>query len=290
MATSVYFNNFSPSILNEKRLFEDLIVESIKIMGHDVKYLPREAYDADDDVLGENATAKFSRAYTIEMYLANVEGYEGDGDFFSKFGLEIRESSNFIVSRRSFEKYVPSSIAVRPREGDLIYVPTLQQIFEIKFVENELMFKSLGKTDAYVYELRCETFRFSNENIETGDQEVDEIEMLASYAVRLQLAAGSGNYHTGEFVYQGSDLATASIVAKVRNWDPVSKILDVINTKGAFVTGNNVIGHDSTASYAIAIKDDMADIVIDDDSDNRIIQQEASEFVDLTEFNPFGVP
>lgn len=290
MATSVYFNNFSPSILNEKRLFEDLIVESIKIMGHDVKYLPREAYDADDDVLGENVTAKFSRAYTVEMYIANVEGYEGDGDFFSKFGLEVRESSNFVVSRRSFEKYIPSSIAIRPREGDLIYVPTLQQIFEIKFVENELMFKSLGKTDAYVYELRCETFRFSNENIETGDEEIDLIEMEASYTVRLQLGAGSGNYHSSEYVYQGADLATASIVAKVRNWDPTTKVLDVINTKGAFVTGNNVIGHDSTASYAIATKDDMPDIVIDDDSDNRVIQQEASEFVDLTEFNPFGVP
>ena len=290
MATSVYFDNFSNAMKNEKRLFEDLLVESIKMMGHNVRYLPREAYDVDDDILGENPTAKFSRAYTVEMFLANIEGYEGDGDFFSKFGLEIRETSNFIVSRRSFEKYIPSSIATRPREGDLIYVPTLQQIFEIKFVENELLFKSFGNREAYIYEMRCETFRFSNENIETGDEEVDDIELLASYTVRLQLGAGSGNYHLGEMVYQGANLTSSSISAKDRTWDPVNKTLDVINTKGEFVTSNAVVGHDSTASYAIATKDDLADVVIDDDSDNRVIQQEASTFVDLSEINPFGVP
>lgn len=290
MATSVYFNNFTPAMINEKRLFEDLIVESIKMMGHDVRYLPREAYDADDDILGENPTAKFSRAYTVEMYLANVEGYEGDGDFFSKFGLEIRETSNFIVSRRSFERYIPSTIAARPREGDLIYVPTLQQIFEIKFVENELMFKSFGNRDAYIYELRCETFRFSNENIETGDEEVDQVEMDAAYTVRLQLGTGSGNYHQSELVYQGTSLADSTASAKVRDWDPSTKILNVINMKGSFAAGESLIGTESAASYAISAKDELADIVIDDDSDNRVIQQEASTFVDLSEINPFGVP
>ena len=111
MATSVYFNNFSGSTINEQRLLEDVVGESIKIMGHDVKYMPREAYDSADDILGESPNAKFSRAYTVEMYLANVEGYEGDGDFFSKFGLEIRDTSNFVVGRRAFEKYIPSTIA-----------------------------------------------------------------------------------------------------------------------------------------------------------------------------------
>lgn len=284
MATSVYFNNFSPSIINEKRVFEDLIVESIKIMGHDVKYLPREAYDINDDILGENATAKFSRAYTVEMYLANVEGYEGDGDFFSKFGLEIRETSNFVVSRRSFEKYVPSTIAIRPREGDLIYVPVLQQIFEIKFVENELMFKSLGNQNAYVYELRCETFRYSNENIQTGNEDVDEIEILASYTVRMYLDSGSGNYYQNETVTQGTN------AARVKNWDPITKILDIINIKGSFTAGATLVGSSSGASYTIQSRDEFDDLVIDDDSDNKVIQEEASAFVDLSEINPFGVP
>lgn len=284
MATSVYFNNFTPAYLNEKRVFEDIIVESIKIMGHDVKYLPREAYDADDTLLGENVTSKFERAYTVEMYLANVEGYEGDGDFFSKFGLEIRETSNFVVSRRSFERYIPSTIAPRPKEGDLIYVPTLQQIFEIKFVENELMFKTLGNQNPYVYELRCETFRFSNENFNTGDEDVDRIEEFASYRLKLNMGAGSGNYWQDETVTQGSS------TAKVIEWDPTTKILELINTKGAFVTGTAVVGASSGTSYTVSSKDEIADIVPDDDTDNRIIQQEADLFIDLSEINPFGVP
>ena len=284
MATSVYFNNFTPAYLNEKRVFEDIIVESIKIMGHDVKYLPREAYDEDDNLLGENVTSKFERAYTVEMYLANVEGYEGDGDFFSKFGLEIRETSNFVVSRRSFERYIPSTIAPRPKEGDLIYVPTLQQIFEIKFVENELMFKTLGNQNPYVYELRCETFRFSNENFNTGDEEVDRIEEFASYRLKLNMGAGSGNYWQDETVTQGS--STAKVIA----WNPTTKVLEVINTKGNFVTGTAVVGASSGTSYTVSSKDEIADIIPDDDSDNRLIQQEADLFIDLSEINPFGVP
>ena len=150
MATSVHFNNFSPAYTNEQRLMEDNIVESIKIMGHDCWYVPREGFNEVDSLFGENPQSKFERAFNVEMYLANVEGYEGDGDFFSKFGVEIRDTSNFIVSRKSFERYIPSNIAVRPREGDLIFVPTLQKLFEIKFIEEELMFFSLEIGRAHV--------------------------------------------------------------------------------------------------------------------------------------------
>jgi hypothetical protein len=290
MATSVYFNNFSPSIINEHMLLEDLIVESIQIMGHDVKYLPREVYDQADDVLGESVNSKFVRAYGMEMYLANVEGYEGDGDFFSKFGLEIRDTSNFVVSRRAFEKYVPSSIARRPREGDLIFVPLLGKIFEIKFVEEELMFFSLGKRQPYMYELRCEVFRFSNEDFETGDEQVDDLEHSASYTVSFNLSTGSGNYYQDELVYQGSNLAYATAVAEVKHWIPETKVLEVINVKGNFISTANLIGSTSNTRYAVASLDDLADLVDYDDSDNRVIQTEANTFIDLSEINPFGVP
>jgi hypothetical protein len=175
MGTNHYFNNFSPGVINEQRLLEDMIVESIQIMGHDCWYIPRDAYDTVDQILGESVNAKFTRAYAIESYIANVEGYEGDGDFFSKFGLDIRDTSNFIVSYRSFNRYIPSVITVRPREGDLIYVPLMRKLFEIKYVEEELLFFSLGKRHPYIYELRCEVFRYSNENIITGVEEVDEV-------------------------------------------------------------------------------------------------------------------
>jgi hypothetical protein len=290
MATSVYFNNFSPSVINEHMLLEDLIVESIQIMGHDVKYMPREVYDATDDVLGESVNSKFTRAYGMEMYLANVEGYEGDGDFFSKFGLEIRDTSNFVVSRRAFEKYIPSQIAIRPREGDLIYVPLLNKIFEIKFVEEELMFFSLGKRQPYMYELRCEVFRFSNEDFETGDSEVDDLEHSAAYTILLNLSTGSGNYYQDEVVYQGSNVASATATAEVKHWIPDENKLEVINIKGAFNLNANIIGKLSNTRYVLASQDDLADLVDYDDSDNRIIQTEANTFIDLSEINPFGVP
>jgi len=291
MATSVYFNNFSAATINEQRLMEDVIVESIKIMGHDVKYMPREAYDSTDDIIGESPQAKFSRAYTVEMYLANVEGYEGDGDFFSKFGLEIRDTSNFVISRRTFERYVPSTIATRPREGDLLFVPVLGKIFEIKFVEEELMFFALGKRSPYIYELRCEVFRYSQEDFQTGDSEIDDLENNIAYTIALNLGAGSGNYNIGETVYQGANANTgATVTAHVKDWDNNTKILEVINIKGAFAGATQVIGNTSNAIYTVTTYDDLADLIYNDDSDNRVIQTEANNFIDLTEINPFGMP
>ena len=290
MATSVYFNNFSPSIVNEQRLMEDVIVESIKIMGHDVKYLPSEAYDSTDDVIGESPQAKFNRAYTVEMYLSNVEGYEGDGDFFSKFGLEIRDTSNFIISRKTFERYIPSTVAKRPREGDLIFVPLLGKLFEIKFVEEELMFFSLGKRNPFIYELRCEVFRYSQEDFETGDEEIDDIEHLVAYTTELNLGVGSGNYYINEILYQGANLSSSAVSAEVKNWDWANNKLQVINIKGSFTNGSNVIGSSSNTRYTLTSYDDLADLINADDSDNRVIQSEANNFIDLTEINPFGVP
>jgi hypothetical protein len=300
MATSVYFNNFSPSVINEHMLLEDLIVESIQIMGHDIKYMPREVYDMTDDVLGESVNSKFTRAYNLEMYLANVEGYEGDGDFFSKFGLEIRDTSNFVVSRRTFEKYVPSQIATRPREGDLIFVPLLGKIFEIKFVEEELQFFSLGKRKPYMYEIRCEVFRSSNEDFNTGTSEVDDIESTISYAINLGVNYGTGDYYQNEIVYQGANLTFATAAAEVKKWiggpstqaniEGVPRNLEVYNIRGNFEIGANVIGTKSNAVFTLITFDDLADITDFDDSDNRIIQTEAESFIDLSEINPFGVP
>jgi hypothetical protein len=271
-------------------LLEDLIVESIQIMGHDIKYLPREVYDQADDVLGESVNSKFTRAYSMEMYLANVEGYEGDGDFFSKFGLEIRDTSNFVVSRRTFERYMPTNVASRPREGDLLFVPVLNKIFEIKFVEEELMFFSLGKRNAYIYELRCEVFRFSNEDFETGDEKIDDLEHAAAYTVSLSLGTGTGNYHKNEIVYQGANLAYATASAEAKHWIPETKVIEVINVKGEFTANANVIGSQSNTIYRLSNSDTLADLVDYDDSDNRVIQTEADTFIDLSEINPFGVP
>ena len=147
MATNGYFNNFPSQqrAWNEFGLMEDVIVESIKIMGHNVYYIPRESFDEGDMVYGEYAKSNFNNAFLIEAYLANVQQHGGQQDFFSKFGLEIRDQDSFILSRRSFLNIVPSTIRTRPQEGDLVYVPVLHKMYEIKFIEQELMFHSLGK-------------------------------------------------------------------------------------------------------------------------------------------------
>lgn len=290
MATSVYFNNYSVGVINEQRLLEDLIVESIQIMGHDCFYIPRDSYNGDDEIYGETINARFTRAYSMEVYLANVEGYEGDGDFFSKFGLEIRDTSNFVVSTRTFNKYVPTNIADRPREGDLIYVPVMRKIFEIKFVEEELNFFSIGKRNPYMYELRCELFRFSDENFSTGVEEIDDVEADASYTIQLTLGTGSGNYLSGELVYQGSNVSTSNTKAIVTEFSPTAKTITLHNIVGTFATATNLRGNTSNALYVVTSTDILGDYTFYDDYDNKEIQTEAALFIDLSEINPFGMP
>jgi len=290
MAVNSYFaNNYPTGTTSEQNLLEDLIVECIKIYGHDIRYIPRESYEADDAILGENPTSKFTSSYVIEVYLSNVEGYEGDGDYFSKFGLEIRDTSNFIMSRKSFETYVPSNVATRPREGDLMFVPVLNKLFEIKFVEEELAFFSLGKRNPYIYELRCEVFRYSNEDIDTGVEEIDSTETKVAYTQELRLGTGSGTYTVGEVVYQGSSLMLAEATADVKTWTANTKILEIINSAGTFDAGYPVVGVTSNASYLITTTDDLIDLVDEGLSDNRVLQDEADEFI-VTTFNPFGEP
>ena len=290
MAVSQYFNNFSGRMTGEQRLMEDNIVESIKIMGHDCWYVPREGFNETDSLFGENPQSKFERAYHMEMYLANVEGYEGDGDFFSKFGVEIRDTSNFICSRRSFERYVPSSIAQRPREGDLVFVPGLQKLFEIKFVEEELLFFSLGNRNPYIYEMRCELFRYSQESINTGVDEIDHVEHTLGYAIQIDVTTGSGNFYQEERVYQGANLAYSTASADVRDWDPVLKQLQLINIIGEFATGSAIKGVTSNANYNISITDTLGDYLDYDTYDNKIIQTEADAIISFNEHNPFGEP
>lgn len=289
MATSHYFRNYAGTASNQSRLYEDIIAESIRMMGHDVFYMPRENWDDTDTLFGENVESKFERAYQIDMYIANVNGWEGQGEFFSKFGLEIRQGVNFIISRRTFDKYIPSTIAIRPREGDLIYVPIMKQIFEIKFVEEELLFFTLGKKEPYIYELRCEVFRYSNEKMDTGMDIIDQIENNNSYTISLNLS-GTGNYNIGETVYQGNNLATATTTAEVSDWTPITRNMKVINIKGQFVNTANVKGSISNTSSAITSSDTLGDHVFYDIFDNKILQDEANTFVDMTEVNPFGNP
>jgi hypothetical protein len=292
MATSHYFSNFTAATINQQRLLEDLVTESIKIMGHDVWFIPRESFNGDDFLLGENAESKFERAYMIDVYLPNVSGYEGEGDFFSKFGLEVRDTSNFVVSRKTFERYVPPDIRSRPREGDLLFVPVLNKLVEIKFIEEELLFFSLGKRTPFIYEMRTEVFRASNELINTGVSEIDVLENANFYNARLSVThmAGNTDFYIGEVIYQGANLVSSSAQAEVSEWDRANSYIYIINIKGVFQDSANVTGSGSHAIYNVTMADTMGDYVDFSLKDNKTIQTDANNLIDTTESNPFGNP
>lgn len=171
MAVNFYVNNFSNS--GEQNLIEDLIIESIRMYGLDCWYMPR-VLGAKDDLLNEDDLPIFNEAYLLEMYVKNVEGFEGDGQFLSKFGLQIRDSMTLSVAMRRFTQEVGDyNEQIRPNEGDLIYFPLNKKVFEVMYVDNKPIFYQMGALQ--MYDLRCELLEFSNEVFNTGIPEIDVI-------------------------------------------------------------------------------------------------------------------
>ena len=172
MATSFYFNK---AAVSEQRLLEDLTIESIKINGIDAYYMPRTLFNK-DQIFKEDVLSTFKRGYFIEMYPKNVQGFGGEKDILTKFGVEIREQITFVMSRRRYEDEVGDyeSRVNRPLEGDLIYFPINDGLYEVKFVDHDLPFYQLS--NRHVYELKCEKFEYSVERLDTGIEAIDDIE------------------------------------------------------------------------------------------------------------------
>lgn len=290
--TNLYFNNFPANITPEQLLIEDLVIESMQINGMNVYYMPRTSRDQVDYLYGEDPLKQFVRAHPIEMYLENVTGMDGEGDFISKFGLEIRDELTVLVSRRRFKFTVPNM--ERPREGDIIYFPFIRNFFEITFVEHEndqAMFHTLGRGrggNVYLYALKLKQYVFSNEIVSTGVSEIDE-QIRGHYSKnRLNLSSVSGRFDLDEIVYQGTDLANATAQALVYNFSS-NNFIDVYRTQGTFTSGN-IIGQSSNTIATINTTSDMVvfDNAFEDLIDNNRIEQESEGIVDWSEGNPFG--
>jgi len=178
MATNFYFQSGNTSgTTAEQRLIEDLIIESLKIYGHDVYYLPRTLID-EDTIFDEDTLSQFAQAYPLEMYLENIEGYDGEGELFTKFGIEFRDQATFVLARRRWDELVATSDGIftqdtRPSEGDLLYFEKTQSLFEIKQVQFQDPFYQAGKL--YVFKLVCDLFEYSSEVIDTGITSLDNI-------------------------------------------------------------------------------------------------------------------
>ena len=172
MPTNPHFNLFTST--NEQQLWEDIIIEAIQIYGIDVKYIPRQITKL-DELYGEDQLSTYSTNHDIEVYIRSVTGFEGDGQFLSKFFSEIRDQITLTMSVRRFGQLITETQGIsRPAEGDLIYLPLSKGIFQIKFVETRPVFYQIGALQTY--DLVCELFEYSGERFTTGIDEVDKLQ------------------------------------------------------------------------------------------------------------------
>lgn len=186
---------------SEQLLYEDLIIECLKIYGFDAYYLPRQTAFK-DNILNEDALNNFNQAHLLEMYLSNVQGFEGESDLLTKFGVEVRDTANFIVSKRRWDQAVARrgnvQLSTRPAEGDLIYFPLTNSLFEIRRVETMDPFFQVGKL--YVYTLQCELYQYSSERIDTGIYDIDKIADDRNLDIQnYQLLMENGDKFTFEY-------------------------------------------------------------------------------------------
>jgi len=196
MPTNTYFSTGTTS---EQRLYEDLIIEQLKIYGQDVYYLPRKLANK-DTIFGEDPASSFDDSYIIEMYVDNTDGYMGEQEIIKKFGLELRDDIKFTVSKLRWETLISNNSdlqnTLRPNEGDLVYFPTTKAFFEIQFVEHEQPFYQQSALP--VYKLSCTKFEYSSERIDTGITEIDATEdALSTDTMNFQFSLETGTSATG---------------------------------------------------------------------------------------------
>ena len=222
-----YFLQGSPS---EQRLIQDLINEQLKMYGQDVLYMPRRII-GEKTVIKEVVASKFDDSFRIEAYLMNYEGFANTGDLLSKFGVRSTDEINLVISKERYDDFISPllkmwpenerKVAYRPQEGDLIWFPLDESLFEIKYVEGKKPFYQLN--NLYVYELRCERFEYEDEIIDVP--EVDQTGIEVNESIK-----DLGNIYTIQMV--GTAATTAVATVGLATTDPNSKsvqYIDLIN-------------------------------------------------------------
>ena len=242
MATNSYFRNFDAK--NDQELLHSIVTESIKVTGYDVNYIPRTLVN-EDTILGEDSISEYKDAYSVEMFIKSVDGFEGEGDLVSKFGLEVRDQIIFSLARRAWEGL---DIGTRPKEGDLIYFGLTSKLFQIMFVEHELPFYQAGALPTF--DLTCELFTYSDEALDTGIDTVDDIEREQSFVRTFELSGISGTFTVGETVTGG----TSAVTGEVARWDSATSYLYLINMTGTFTLTEIITGATSLATGTYATK------------------------------------
>lgn len=246
MATNFYFRNHDAR--NEQNLVEDLVVEAIKIYGMDCYYLPRKIENR-SDVIDDVKFSTFNHSYGLEFYVKNVEGFQGQGDFLSKFGVEIRDQMVLTVSRRSFKTEVTDNepALIRPREGDVIWFPLNGKLFEIQHVEHESVFYQMGSLQTY--DLTVELFEYSGETFNTGIPDID---------------------------------APFRMLEKDLNANGVPSNIEYIESGGEYILGAN------GTPIVLPIPPDLDQDTGDAQGENFEVQVASNTYIDFTEEDPFS--
>jgi hypothetical protein len=284
---------FSIGTRNEQLLFQNLVDEQIKVYGIDIYYLPRK-YINIDTVFKDVIDSKFNDAYIIEAYVNTFTGFQGQGDFMSKFGLKQADELTLTISRQRFEDFLSVFLSAdpqvilptRPEEGDLIYFPLSKNFFEIKFVEHEDPFYQIGKN--YSYKLQCELYEYENEVIDTGVKEIDQSVVDQGYEIKYTMGTGTSNYIFGEnIVGIGTTYGVGVTSGVVMKWDAPSKVLSISHISGNFKVGQILVGQTSGTGRSIISFDSLSSTggVL---GDNRAIENAADSVLDFSETNPFG--
>ena len=279
---------FSHGTHAEKNLYEDLIIEQLKVFGNDVYYMPRENI-SQDDILG-NTTDKFTDAYSIEMYVEDVNGFAGQGDLVGKFGLEIRDELTFVVSRRQFEILVDNesnALSInRPREGDIIWMPLFKKFWQVDFVEDEDPMYQIN--DLPIFKLKCSAWEYSSESVETGVLDIDEkLDSISQDVLENQITLESGTTSSGALL---SENITGDIQALL------SEASDTIVDE---TDGDNIILEDDPNYLEYIILEDAVTENMASDTnygDNKSFDTAAglddfdseNDIFDFSEVNPFG--
>ena len=282
MPTNVYFDTGTKP---EQNLYEDLIIEQLRIYGQDCYYIPRNMV-SEDKVFGEDSLSKFEDAYMLEMYVDNVDGYEGEKELMSKFGLDIQDDATFTVARRRWEQFVTVDnnivVSSRPNEGDLVYWPKGSKLFEITFVDHDDPFYQVHNLPTY--KLKCKTFEYSSEELDTGIAAIDAIETDNSLdQLSHQMTLENATTFNEFFALEEGTPSDGQL--KLEDSLLGDKIIsETVDNIGSIVMENSVEG--AEADYII-LETYRVD-TIDETAQNDLFDSEEDTILDFTESNPFG--
>lgn len=303
MATNPYFKEY----IGEQTLLNDLTIETIKTMGRDMIYIPRE-YLNRDIIFGEDPISRFKDCYPLEMYIQNVTSFGGQMNIINKFGINITDRVTLQVSKTRFEQEVTQNDTniLFPREGDIIYFPFNKSLFEINYVEDKIPFFQFGVLN--VYTLTCELFTYSFENIETGIQDIDQVEEKRKYnmyAFTLSSGPVTGSVvlNRGDTVYQvagvtGAGVTYANSTAEAIVVEYTGNTTYVKSVEGTFISGTSGTQsikslNSGTEYYLLGVTLTDVNLSVDpvstvDEIENDVYAEKADTEINFNRDNPFS--